>query len=86
MDRGAWRATVHGVLKRWTRLKQLSTHTPGSEGLGGLVILLHSCFLKLLPINSGSQCRAESVLPPKNPLSRQQRGRLLGALLPHLCW
>ena len=24
-DRGAWRATVHGVAKRWTRLKQLST-------------------------------------------------------------
>ena len=28
MDRGAWRATVHGVTKRRTRLKQLSTqHT-----------------------------------------------------------
>ena len=26
-DRGAWRATVHGVTKTWTRLKQLSTHT-----------------------------------------------------------
>ena len=26
MDRGAWWATVHGVLKSWTRLKQLSTH------------------------------------------------------------
>ena len=25
MDRGAWRATVHGVTKRWTQLKQLST-------------------------------------------------------------
>ena len=24
MDRGAWRATVHGVTKCWTRLKQLS--------------------------------------------------------------
>ena len=24
-DRGAWQATVHGVAKRWTRLKQLST-------------------------------------------------------------
>ena len=28
MDRGAWRATVHRVTKSWTRLKQLSTHTP----------------------------------------------------------
>ena len=26
MDRGAWRATVHGVTKSLTRLKQLSTH------------------------------------------------------------
>ena len=26
MDRGAWRATVHGVTKSWTRLKQLSTY------------------------------------------------------------
>ena len=27
MDRGAWQATVHGVTKRQTRLKQLNTHT-----------------------------------------------------------
>ena len=27
MDRGAWRAAVHGVANSWTRLKQLSTHT-----------------------------------------------------------
>ena len=27
MDRGAWRATVHGVTKSRTRLKQLSVHT-----------------------------------------------------------
>ena len=26
VDRGAWRATVHGAAKSWTRLKQLSTH------------------------------------------------------------
>ena len=26
MDRGAWWATVHGVAKSWTRLKQLSAH------------------------------------------------------------
>ena len=25
MDRGAWQATVHGVTKSWTQLKQLST-------------------------------------------------------------
>jgi len=27
MDRGDWRAIVHGVAKSRTRLKQLSTHT-----------------------------------------------------------
>ena len=27
MDRGAWRATVHGVTKSWTQLKRLSTHS-----------------------------------------------------------
>ena len=26
MDRAAWRATVQGVAKSWTQLKQLSTH------------------------------------------------------------
>ena len=27
MDRGAWRATVHGVAQSQTQLKQLNTHT-----------------------------------------------------------
>ena len=27
MDRGAWEATIHGVKKSRTQLKQLSTHT-----------------------------------------------------------
>ena len=26
MDRGAWRATVHRMVKSWTQLKRLSTH------------------------------------------------------------
>ena len=26
VDRGAWRAAVHGVAQSWTRLKQLSMH------------------------------------------------------------
>ena len=29
MDRGAWWAAVHGVLKSGTQLKQLSTHVQG---------------------------------------------------------
>ena len=32
-DRGAWRATVHGVAKSWTRLKRLGLLT-GSNGDG----------------------------------------------------
>ena len=27
MDRGAWRAVVHGVTKSWTRLRDRGTHT-----------------------------------------------------------
>ena len=34
-DRGAWWATVHGVAKSQTRLKQLSTHTRTPEAEGG---------------------------------------------------
>ena len=33
MDRGAWWATVHGVTKSQTRLKQLSTHAHTTESL-----------------------------------------------------
>ena len=32
VNRGAWRATVHGVAKSQTRLKQLSTRAPGCPG------------------------------------------------------
>ena len=32
MDRGACRATVHGVAKSWTRLKQLHVHTCVADG------------------------------------------------------
>ena len=28
IHRGAWQATVHRAAKSWTRLKQLSKHTP----------------------------------------------------------
>ena len=31
MDRGAWGATVHGVAKNWTRLKQLSLHSQADK-------------------------------------------------------
>ena len=31
MDRGTWWATVHGVAKSWTQLKQLSTYAGAIE-------------------------------------------------------
>ena len=42
MDRGAWeQATVHGLTKSQTQLKQLSSHTQMLRGLGRLSDLLH---------------------------------------------
>ena len=32
MDRGAWRATVHGVTNGWKRLKLLSMHALRQDG------------------------------------------------------
>ena len=37
LDRGAWRATVHGVAKSWTRLKRLSTQQRRKEHGGSCV-------------------------------------------------
>ena len=36
MDRGAWRATVHGVARSWTRLKRFSTHARARCCHGGM--------------------------------------------------
>ena len=33
INKGAWRATVHGVAKNWTRLKQLSTQRQVQVGM-----------------------------------------------------
>ena len=40
MDRGTWWATVHGVTKSGTRLKQLSTHTLKAVNLPQCATLL----------------------------------------------
>ena len=40
MDRGAWQATVHGVAKSQTRLKQLSMHAcTGDSGISRLQVV-----------------------------------------------
>ena len=40
MDRRAWRAIVHGVAKRWTQMKQLSTHAPKKDHISQLPLEL----------------------------------------------
>ena len=47
MDRGAWQATVHGVAKRWTWLKWLSTCTVWNKAQNPL----HRLFVKQFSIN-----------------------------------
>ena len=43
MDREAWRATVHGVTKTQTRLKQLNTHALGLAHKPAPQMTLRSC-------------------------------------------
>ena len=45
MDRGAWRAAVHGVAKSRTRLKRLSTHTHTLPITQGRLLRLTSQFI-----------------------------------------
>ena len=40
LDRGAWRATDHGVTKSQTRLKQLSMHNGTFQEMGGIELWL----------------------------------------------
>ena len=40
MDRGAWRATVHGIAKSWTRLKRLGTHAGTQQNIKGSPCLI----------------------------------------------
>ena len=42
MDRGAWRAAVHGVTKSQTRLKRLSTHACSDFAYSWLDPQLHN--------------------------------------------
>ena len=41
MDRGAWRATVHGVAKSWTRLSNSQFHFPLSQLAWGAITRYH---------------------------------------------
>ena len=49
MERGVCRATVHGVTKSWTRLKQLSTHALSLIIRQSLVLsIMHFLFCVIL--------------------------------------
>ena len=50
MDKGAWRAIVHGVMKSQTQLKQLSTHTHTAAAAAAKS--LQSCSTLCDPIDS----------------------------------
>ena len=61
MDRGAWWATVHRVIKSWTRLKQLSMQSTHSPARGFIVLTSQMTKLRLrgaksLPQSGGSMC------------------------------
>ena len=51
MDRGAWRTTVHGVRKNWTRLKRLSTHSHQWVNFGFIANISLSCFSQDLQLS-----------------------------------
>ena len=48
MDRGAWQATVHGMAKSLTQLKQIMAHTHTHTLLGGDFPNLNSILRKVL--------------------------------------
>ena len=57
MDRGAWWATVHGVAKSWTWLKQLSMHPCMSSKKASLF----NC-----PCNSQATAQPRNKMSPKH--------------------
>ena len=73
MDIGAWQATVHGVTKSWTQLKQLHTHTHTHTSPSQALLPIPSPWL-LSPA-----CPAGSLLP--SHLGLGQSLQLLGQLL-----
>ena len=63
MDRGAWRATIHGVTQSWTRLKRLSMH---------LALFLQRLASAMHPIDSSCGSRWGPVQPHAVACTRKQ--------------
>ena len=57
MDRGAWRATVHGTAKNWTRLKRLSMKARAHASL------LHGVKMKWSAEEQPQCCLPKALLP-----------------------
>ena len=74
MDRGAWQASVHGVAKSQTQLKQLSTHCAKCNYHWGSTHRPHHCTHRW---DSTLTCTVEAVLltSPASPLLHRYPGR-----------
>ena len=48
MDRGAWKATVHGVAKSWTQLSNIYTHTHKHKYMFGFIAYSNNFKIKYL--------------------------------------
>ena len=65
MDRGAWQATVHGVSKSWTRLKQVSTHAHNIFGKCFLCIC-KECVFQISSVLSETASQIEWLINRRN--------------------
>ena len=71
MDRGAWWATVHGVAKSQTRLKQPSTHTEVQrDGLSQVNFLPVSAFCAY---GAGASCLRQAADEPPSRLQSRSK-------------
>ena len=63
MDRGAWKATVHGVAKSWTQLKRLSmhAHTHKPPSMAKKLINRHFIKKKKKRINSQNSLKGQRI-------------------------
>ena len=61
MNRGAWRATVHGIAKSHTRLKKFTSHETG--GLPFLSVRSFDSMFQLIKLKTGFPCTFTELSP-----------------------
>ena len=74
MSRGAWLATVHGVTKSWTRLKQLSTHAACTSA----TVMTHTAHQWGWATVSTDSCASLTFFHAPHCLSPGEQGRSWG--------